>query len=458
LVNAKYLEPNAADDKIVQGVKDVVKVAATDSSKETVRKLQVEMTQARDQMSAHAEVLKGLALRNQDKYAEAKTALEKAKAALAKDDKAFQEAADTGLKEVSNLGAAYTARADALHKQGKYDDAIAALTRAIDEGPQDKGNLLAKRSLLELDAAKAKAAGKLTGKDPGVVAAQKDAEAASTAGAAMGHYAAGRVAEELGDYNVAVAAYRQAVAAHPDLAGEGSLFRIALARALLMNKPEKPAPTGQPKLGWLDGKKAAASDVLLMLLVFTVQPPLGQLPANVDEAVKLADEILKQDPSKVPYEIRAQAYGIKGQWTDALRTYAEGLKGNLDRQHADELMYLIDNHPRLKGLDVARVPSPLMAEAHYAEGLRHYTNRRYADAEKEFALAVKNESQDARYHYYLGLARLAQNKAEASEDFAQGAALEAKGRPTRAAVSVALERIQGPVRTILNQAREKVRQ
>jgi tetratricopeptide (TPR) repeat protein len=192
-------------------------------------------------------------------------------------------------------------------------------------------------------------------------------------------------------------------------------------------------------------------------LVFTLQPPLEAQPGGVDEAIKLADEILKQDPAKVPYEIRAQALSIKGLWTEALRTYAQGLKARLDREHEDELMYLIDNHPRLKGIDVARVPNPLQAEANYAAGLRHYTNKRYADAEKEFTEAVKNESQDARYYYYLGLARLAQNKPEASEDFAQGAALESRGRPSRAAVSASLERVQGPVRATLNEARDKVK-
>jgi len=109
----------------------------------------------------------------------------------------------------------------------------------------------------------------------------------------------------------------------------------------------------------------------------------------------------------------------------------------------------------LKGPDVARIANPLMAEAHYGEGLRHYFAQRYDDAEKEFADAVKNESQDARYYYFLGLTHLALKKNEAYEDFAHGAMLENRGRPTRAAVSTALERIQGPVRTILNEARDK---
>ena len=29
----------------------------------------------------------------------------------------------------------------------------------------------------------------------------------------------------------------------------------------------------------------------------------------------------------------------------ALRTYALGLRANLDREHADELLYILDDHP-----------------------------------------------------------------------------------------------------------------
>ncbi len=510
LVDATYLDANAGDDKLVPAVKNVVKVARTDADKVAMQKLLLERNEARDQVAAaaartkeqladrwqpqemlsfwlplledrtqkdlpakavqdvdrvtkdttatpaqkaHAEVIKGLILRNQEKFGEAKAALVKAKASLAPEDKTWQTAADAALKEVANPGTAYIARADTLQRQGKYDEAVGALTHAVELVPQDKGNLLAKRSLVQLEAARAKASGRLTANEPLVVAAQKDAKAAADAAAPLGYYAAGRVAEELGQYDAAVQSYRQAVAAHPDLAGDGSLFRIALARALLLTRPDRPAP----KVGRLDGVEGEMSpEMVAIFLAFTVQPPLGQ-PASVEEAVKLADEILKLDKSKVPYEVRAQAFAVKNLWTEAVRTYAEGLRSNLDRAHADELMYLIDNHPKLKGPDSERIANPLMAEAHYGAGIRQYFNKHYDEAEKEFAAAVRNESQDARYHYYLGLSRLAQDKDEAYEDFAQGALLEAKNRPARAAVSAALERVQGPVRTVINEAREKSR-
>jgi tetratricopeptide (TPR) repeat protein len=410
-------------------------------------------------MGLHAEVLNGLALRNQGKFAEAKSVLEKAKAALPKDDKVFQDAVDAALKAVSNLGAAYLAQADALQKQGRYEDAAAALTRAVDLVPQEKATLLAKRSLLELDAAQDKAKGQLTGNEAMVVAAKKDAEQASTAGAPLGHYAAGRVAEAVGDYSAAAQSYRQAVATHPEPAGDGSLFRIALARVLLRIRPDQQAAPKEPaKVGLQPGAEGRSTlEAMALLFAFTLQPPLGQPSTSSEEAVKLADEVLKLDKSKVPYEVRAQALAIKNLWTEALRTYAEGLKADLDRPHADQLIYFLDNHPRLKAPDSERVANPLLAEAHYGAGIRHYFDKQYQDAEKEFALAVKNESQDARYHYFLGLSRLAQNKGEASEDFAEGARLEAQGRPAQAAVSISLERVQGPVRAIVNEARDKAR-
>ena len=64
-------------------------------------------------------------------------------------------------------------------------------------------------------------------------------------------------------------------------------------------------------------------------------------------------------------------------------------------------------------------------------------------------------SQDARYHYFLGLSRLAQDKREAYEDFDQAARLERLGRPGRPAVSAALERVQGPMRRVLNEIRNR---
>ena len=154
--------------------------------------------------------------------------------------------------------------------------------------------------------------------------------------------------------------------------------------------------------------------------------------------------------------MRAQALAITGRWTPALQTYIEGIRLLLPREYGNGLLYLIRNHPRLKRPDSLRVPNPAEAEKHFAAGLNFYFDRDYANAEREFLLTVENDSQDARYFYFLGLSRLSQNRRrDASDDFDQGALLERLNRPAPAAVSESLERIQGPTRRIVNDIRNR---
>jgi hypothetical protein len=113
-----------------------------------------------------------------------------------------------------------------------------------------------------------------------------------------------------------------------------------------------------------------------------------------------------------------------------------------------------------KGQPTARPPrslaasNPLLAEAHYAAGLRAYFDGRFADAQASFAGAAQADDQDARYFYFLGLSRLAlDNRADANANFEEGARLERENRPGRKAVSTALERVQGTARQALNRFR-----
>jgi hypothetical protein len=90
---------------------------------------------------------------------------------------------------------------------------------------------------------------------------------------------------------------------------------------------------------------------------------------------------------------------------------------------------------------------PLLAEAAYMAGVQSYWSGAYERAEGQFLNAIRNDGRDARYHYYLGLTRLAlQKRSAAQHDFERGADLERQGRPSRVAVNAALERIQGGVR------------
>ena len=196
--------------------------------------------------------------------------------------------------------------------------------------------------------------------------------------------------------------------------------------------------------------------VFTALVTLTLHPPL--LPsASSERANALANEIINAPPGTVPFDVLSQAYVIKGEYTKALKVYAAGLKANkaMKPEYADGLLLLIETHPMLKRSESRRIANPLNAEKHYGTSLRWYWEKNYSNAETEFLEAIANDGLDARYYYFLGLSRLAQNKPEAHEDFAQGARLEAQERPSSAAVSTAVERVQGTMRETLDAAQRR---
>jgi hypothetical protein len=419
------------------------------------------------EVRARAEIIRGLALRNEQKFVEAKAALEKGIGELkGGDPSAFMSSAQTALKMVQGPGAWYAEQARALLNQGRPDQALVLLNKAMDRLPKkDQPPLLATRSLLYLDAARTTVrdgAIPLTNKD--LQRAQADALAAAAAGQAVGLYAAGRVAEEAGRLGDAAVKYRKAMEAHPALDAEGSRYRIALARVLVQPReapapflPPAPKPAGD-KATKADTVPANRAPVLALLVAMALQAPMVPAPSD-DEAVRLAQDLLDREARgeiTLPFDVRAEAYAITGQWTRALDTYALGLRDSklLQSTSANGLLRLIHNHPRLMVPDNLAM-SPLEAERHFAAGVNFYFDGNYGSAEKELAKAIANDSQDARYFYFLGLAKLALGKRDAIEDIDQGARLERANRPPPAAVSETLERVQGPVRRIINQVRTR---
>ncbi len=441
-------ENRARDDLAVRAGKDVDRVTA-DKSASKARK-------------GEAAVVLGLALRNTEKFAEAKKMLEAARGSVDKGE--WLVRAEAALKEVSDPAAYFGKQAQTLYDKGRMDEALAVLARAMTVlPPNGQGKLLAKRSSIELDAAVSKAKGKLSPTDPLLAAARKDAAEAVKAGLAEGHYATGRIAEETGQIKAAIAGYRAALAAHPALDAEGASYRMALARVLMQSSDGNAAQApGGAKVGYLDPAPYPArhhQDMrrLVLMVTFGLQAPLpGGDDAAAEEAEKLADEVLKAAPGTVPFNVLSQALAVKGRWNAALQTYVEGVRPMLPREYGNGLMYLILNHPRLKRPDSLRIPNPQEAERYFDEGLNFYFDRDYANAEKSFALAIENNGGDARYFYYLGLSRLVQNRRrDAVDDFDQGSLLEHLNRPAPAAVSESLERVQGPMRRILNDVRQR---
>jgi tetratricopeptide (TPR) repeat protein len=263
------------------------------------------------------------------------------------------------------------------------------------------------------------------------------------------------LAEELGDLAGAQKALSEALKLAPAADERGARIRAALGRVLLKaTATSGAAPRPVPPATRTSKLDLEALRAYLTLALIADDLPRGAGPSS--EAEKLADEVLAMG-DKAPFDARAQALAIKGLYTRALREYTTGLRDSklLAPRHANELLSHIDAHPAFKNSDVKTTPDPLEGERLFAAGLRLYTAKRYPEAEREFAAAIENDANDARYIYYLGLARLMQGNRDGLEDFDRAARLERTGRPDRAAVSAALERVQGPVRETLNAVRNR---
>jgi len=427
---------------------------------EDVEKVMVDAA-ANTELKARAEVLKGITLRNQGKYLEAKALLEKGKAALNAGDIAWKLQADIALKEANDPVTHFVELSKKQESMNQIVESVSSLSKAIELStqfsPKRRAELLADRCLVEIERAQVRAKGKPQLNDPSLLAAAKDADEAVLSKTALGYYAKGRVAEVRGEIIDAIDFYRKAVNENKALDAQGIVYRIALARLLNSILPTniKPKEADVEKVGVLEKKEPEMLTNLFALLLtgFYFQQPEIVFPPespkiSPKESRKLADEVLASPDA--PFDAKAQAYAIKGLPTKAIREYVIGLREKMGPIHFENLMKIIEDHPSLTNHNLGNQANPVEAERFYATGMALYFNKRYLEAEKAFMAAVENERQDARYQYYLGLSRLAQNKAEAAEAFEAASKYEKLGRPSRAAVSTSLERVQGPQRQVLN--------
>ncbi len=435
-----------------------------------------EAAKAGPEAKAKALYVLGLTQRNHGLFGEALQSLKKSvdEAAGLKAAPPWLAAAKQALKEQTDSAAYYLPHARQLAQERHYKDALEQLETGLKAIPEDP-RLLLQRARVRLEMAGS--TGKLDDETLKLVrqdaaAAQKDAKFA-----AAGFYLLGRLDEQGGDLAKAEANYRKALDAHQGSPQEANVYRTALARLLLRERPAG-APPPPPPPPVKTGKAVETSRLapegaerlaeLLVLAVTGVQPPgeeddTPEQTARFKEVVKLANDLIKSAEPKQQgegYMILGELYAKQGKRTDGIVAYVKGLQLYYPGKETGELAKMVMEHPAFQQEDAFARQNPVQAERHFGKGLDYFWARNYPLAEEEFKKAVSYYDQDARYPYFLGMARYRQKgraKREAAAfAFNAGAKLEAASRPHSGHVNQSLERVQGELRQVLDRYRQKM--
>ncbi|MSQ93754.1 MAG: hypothetical protein EXR98_04270 [Gemmataceae bacterium] len=436
-----------------------------------------------------ARFVQGLALRNLEKFAEARNAIDESLKIVQKLGKSGVWAvyARKSHDELTDPAVYFLPRITQFQIEENYSAALAEASLALRALPGD-ARLHTQRALVRLDLIRGKGA-----KAP--EAARKDiradADAAKDKLASESAYILGLLEEELQNLNQAEMNLRIAIKLNDDRKGsadEAGRYRIALARLLLRDRPEvapaPPAPEEKKKedKGAHQNRntpRAPREEIvttlhpwsLLIVTAVISQEQFEELEdpatlARYKEAIEEAYKLIASKNEKLKgegYLALGKALSKLGKRSEGLKAYSEGLKLIHKGITTTELKELIDAHPAFQQPDTSATPNPVMAERHFGEGMHHYWAKKYPEAEAQFQQAVKYYERDARYFYYAGLAQIAQ-KTKLKRDvaiysFEQGARLEAKAASTNPLavreINASLERIQGELRQQLNSYRYK---
>jgi len=438
------------------------------------------------EQQAKARYVQGLALRNQEKFAEAKTAFAEAlKKVPAGDKSAWSQLARQSHAELLDPNVYYLPRVERLQNEGNLKAALAELNSALKALPND-ARLLALRGLVRYETVRGQGA-----KVPEVAqkAIREDAEFAgkNDALAAESQYIVGLLEEELGNVSEAEKLYRAAIKTRDERKSsidDNGKYRVALANLLLRGRTPVIAvpPMEEKKVDEKDkvGATSTSEERVIVLhpwsplVVSAVIAQAGgddvvedkDTVARLNETVKLANELIASTNPKLKgqgYLLLGSAYSKLGRRTDGLKEYSKGLQLIFPGMQTREMNKMIEEHPAFQQQDASTEPNPVMSERYFGEGMHFYYAKQYAEAEAQFRQAVKYYKNDARYHYYLGLAQYGQatraKQSLAKVSFEEGARLEARTASTNPLavrdINASLERIQGELRATLNSYRFK---
>ncbi len=178
------------------------------------------------------------------------------------------------------------------------------------------------------------------------------------------------------------------------------------------------------------------------------------LKADADKAAKVAADAMKAanearaEAEKLVAEAKAAQEKVAA---DAAKLKTENARLAQELETVKDIAAAIKigsagpTGPALKP-DVGKI-----ADRHYGDALANLYRGRLMEAESGFRKAIQFKSDDARFHYLLGVVLWSSgHQKEAEEAFKKGQELELAGSPDRRTVSEALERIQGAARHAVN--------
>jgi tetratricopeptide (TPR) repeat protein len=409
-----------------------------------------------------AEFVQALVAKQQGGAAQARALLDRVVKEAAELKPAPSWVADARLvqQQFTDANTYYLPAARELVTQSRWKEALAKLDEGLTVIP-DNGRMRALRSEVRLrlsGSLKKDEAAKLREE------ARKEAEAATKDAASAGeaYFTLGRIDEEQGDLAKAESHYRQAIKSSKGEAEAVRRYRAALARVILMRLDVSPADVPAPrerKTSWLSGP---AFHTLLIVTALVGGDDNPTEDARLKEAVDLANELLKSEDREhkgTAHLIFGKVYTRQGRRTEGLREYILGLQLLYPGPATRDLTRLVDEHPAFQQPDSLARPNVAAASGHYGRGLELFWERQYGKAEDELKQAVANDGDDARYRYFLGLARYLQGtraKREAAVfDFEQAARLERQNRPESVAVNSSFERLPFALRQVLARYRQQ---
>lgn len=206
-----------------------------------------------------------------------------------------------------------------------------------------------------------------------------------------------------------------------------------------------------------DAKKAAEALVAIQKERDDAKAALAKAEADTKTALAAATKAKADADDKAKAAVAEATTELKKQLADATAKAEAEQKAHearLKSLEADFASKLAAARAGVVTIVPAEMEADEKANRSYAVGLIAYRGGKYADAQTAFATATDSNPADARYWYFLGLARTQTGTTGADDAFKKGAEMEARNKPGARVIDAALERLSFADKQRVNKYRQ----